>query len=46
MGVNEADVLGSKEGAMYGTNGKARSGREVDCEGKAGGFAVTFLQYP
>jgi hypothetical protein len=46
MRVNEADVLGSKEGAMYGTNSKARPGREVDHEGKAGGIAVTFRQHP
>ncbi len=30
MRKNEADGLGYWEGAMYGTNGKARSGRGAD----------------
>ena len=31
MRENEANDLGEWEGAMYGTNSKARSNREADC---------------
>ena len=40
MRGNEADVLEKLEGAMYGTNRKARPDREVGTEGEAGRCTV------